>query len=394
MNTLIPLSVPNIKGNEKKYVNEALDQEWVSSAGPHILQFENMFEAYLEADNACACQSGTAGLHLCLIAMDIHEDDIVLVPTLTFIATINAVRYQKATPVFFDCDDSLCINTKFVQDYLENDCIIQDGITKERQSGKIVKAIIPVHVFGNMCDMEKIMDLAVKYHLKVIEDATEALGSFYLEGKYKGKKAGTIGTAGVFSFNGNKIITTGGGGMVVSNDRNLIERMKYLSTQSKNDSVYFIHNEIGYNYRLTNVQAAIGLGQMECLEKFIQVKKTNYLAYKHMIVHSNLGRLLEFRSDIRPNYWFYSFVLNERSPKIRDELIHYLDNHGIQTRPIWKLNHTQKPYLNFKMIGGSVAEQYYDSIINLPCSSNLSKHQLEAVVQTIQKFFNNQKNES
>lgn len=386
MNKNIPLSVPNIQGNEKKYVNEALDQEWVSSGGPHIEKFEKQFRDFLNIESSCACQSGTAGLHLCLVAMGIEQDDIVLVPTLTFIATINAVMYQKAIPVFFDCDESLGINTDDLRTYLETECNHHNGETVEKSSNRRVKAIIPVHVFGNTCKMEEIMSLAKEYNLKVIEDATESLGTFYTKGIYRGKYTGTIADAGVFSFNGNKIITTGGGGMVVSTDINLISKIKYLSTQAKDDIVYFIHNEVGYNYRLTNIQAALGIGQMERLEEFIDIKTRNYELYRKLLKDNTLGYMLKFNDDLRPNYWFYSFVLNSPSVLVRDKLIKYLYNKGIQTRPIWKLNHTQKPFQKFKMINGDTAEKYYNSLINIPCSTNLTENDVKYVSNTILSF--------
>lgn len=388
MNHFIPLSVPNIRGNEKKYVNEALDTEWVSSGGPHIEKFEKNFADYLNIDYACACQSGTAGLHLCLVALGIEQDDIVLVPSLTFIATINSVMYQKATPVFFDCDQSLGINTIELTRYLENECTIQNNQVIETKSGRTVKAIMPVHVFGNICHMEEIVKIAKKYNLYVIEDATEALGSYYTNGPFTGQYAGTIGDVGVFSFNGNKIITTGGGGMVVSKNKQLIDKIRYLSTQAKDDTVYFVHNEIGFNYRLTNVQAALGLGQLEQLEQFIQIKNENYQLYKELLKESNLGYILDFDSSIRPNYWFYTFVLNQPNAILRDQLIQYLKENNVQTRPIWKLNHTQKPFLNYQMYGGKKAQLFYDSAINIPCSSNLTQKDVKRVAQLLIDFEN------
>ncbi|MEG0978178.1 MAG: LegC family aminotransferase [Bacilli bacterium] len=386
MNKFIPLSVPNIKGNEKKYVDEAIDSEWVSSGGPHIVKFEENFKKYLEVKAACACQSGTAGLHLCLVTLGINENDIVLVPTLTFIATINAVMYQKATPVFFDCDDSLGINVQDIENYLSLKCKIEDNKAFEISSNKQVKAIIPVHVFGNVCNLDGLMELAKKYHLYVIEDATEALGTYYTNGRYKGKKAGSIGDFGVFSFNGNKLITTGGGGMVVSNNEPLLDRIRYYSTQSKDDDVYFVHNNVGYNYRMTNVQAALGLGQLEQITEFIRTKKHNYLLYKQLLSNSKMGYILDFSKDSDPNYWFYSFVFRSKSQEIRDALISYLTEQNVQSRPIWKLNHTQKPFCKYDYYGGETAISYYDSLVNLPCSTNLDSKDVEYVCNLILEF--------
>lgn len=386
MNDFIPLSVPNITGNEKKYVNEALDQEWVSSGGPHITKFENTFKEYLHVKYSSACQSGTAGLHLCLVAMGIVQDDIVLVPTLTFIATINSVMYQKASPVFFDCDEALGINTNVLEKYLTNDCEVRDGKTVEIESGKTVKAIIPVHVFGNTSNMSAIMKLAEKFNLLVIEDATESLGGYYKEGEFANRFTGAIGHAGVFSFNGNKIITTGGGGMVVSNDKKLIDKISYLSTQAKDDTVYFVHNQVGYNYRLTNIQAALGLGQMEQLNSFIKTKEKNYNLYCDLLKECTIGKMLKFHEYLSPNYWFYSFVLKKPNAEIRDKLIKYFTDNNVQTRPIWKLNHTQEPFKNYKMNGGEIAAKFYDSIINIPCSTNLGEEDVRRVCKLIIQF--------
>lgn len=385
-NKFIPLSVPNIKGNELKYVTEAIESEWVSTAGGYITEFEKQFADYLNIGSACACQSGTAGLHLCLRALGISNGDIVLVPTLTFIATINSLMYENATPVFFDCDSNMCIDVNQIKEYLEKQCNFDGKIVTDRKTGAMVKAIVPVHVFGDTSNMEKLMEIANEYGLYVIEDATEALGSNYKSGKFKDKYSGTIGHLGVFSFNGNKIITTGGGGMVVSQDKNLIEKIKYLSTQAKDDQVYFVHNEIGYNYRMTNVQAAIGIGQLERLNEFINVKKKNYEQYKKRLEGCSLGKIVEFRDNINPNYWFYSFKLNERNPILRDKLINYLQSKNIQTRPIWKLNHTQKPFEKYHCVGDDNAKAFYDSIINIPCSSNLTCEEVNIVCDEILKF--------
>lgn len=381
----IPLSVPNICGNELKYVTEAVETQWVSTAGGSITRFEEEFARYLNVRDACACQSGTAGLHLCLCHFGIGQDDIVLVPTLTFIATINVIMYQKAVPVFFDCTDNLCINPDQIIEYIDKYCSFNNGILIEKNSSRRVKAIIPVHVFGDLCDMEPIMDIAQKYNLVVIEDATESLGSSISSGRYKGLQSGTIGHAGVFSFNGNKIITTGGGGMIVSTENDVISHTRYLSQQSKNDALYFIHDEVGYNYRMTNLQAALGLGQLEQLDRFIEIKIENYEYYISLLKDSKLGYILPFKEK-NANKWFYSFVLYSKDFRQRDDLIRYLNSNKIQARPIWKLNHTQKPFTGFMSMDCPVAEVYYNSVVNLPCSSNLVKEDIEIVSEIINNY--------
>ena len=376
MGQFIPLSVPNLKGKELEYVTNAIEAEWVSTAGSYINQFEQKLARYVGLEDAVACQSGTAGLHLALLACGIQRGEEVIVPTLTFIAAVNPVKYIGAEPVFMDCDDSLTIDPDKLESFCEKECKYREEGLFNKRTGRKITAIVVVHIFGNMADMVKITAIADKYHLKLIEDATEALGTYYTHGKYKGKFAGTIGDIGVYSFNGNKIITTGGGGMIVSKNKKYLEQCRYLSTQAKDDNVYFVHNEIGYNYRMTNVQAAIGLAQMDQLETFIQIKNENFQLYQKKGIH-----LIPFREDIRSNYWFYSYETG-----YRDQLLQYLDTNNIQSRPIWKLIHTLKPYEDAQSYRIEKAFYYYDRVLNLPCSSNLTSVDVETVSETIMKF--------
>lgn len=372
----IPLSIPNLRGKEMDYVTEAVSTSWVSTAGPYIKDFEKNIADYVKVPSAAACQSGTAGLHLSLMALGVQAGDAVIVPTLTFIAAVNPVRYIGAEPIFMDCDDTLTIDPIKLRVFCENECILDGDVLIDKSTQKRITAIVVVHVFGNLANMDTIMEIAREYHLKVLEDATEALGSYYLTGRYAGKYAGTIGDMGVYSFNGNKIITTGGGGMIVSNSEKLIERGRFLSTQAKKDVVYFVHEEIGYNYRMTNLQAALGLAQLEQLENFIMVKTDNYAEYE-----KNGVSLLTFRSDIRSNHWFYSY-LTER----RDELIQFLERNKVQSRPIWQLIHTSKPYQDSRAYKIEKANWYYERVVNIPCSSNLTKEEVERVSILIRKF--------
>lgn len=375
-NEFIPLSVPNLKGKELEYVTEAVNSEWVSTAGPYISKFEQALAKYVKVPVAVACQSGTAGLHLTLLAIGVQPGEEVIVPTLTFIAAVNPVRYVGAEPIFMDCDDSLTMNPDKLEDFCKNRCELVNGVLRHRVTGKNIKALIIVHVFGNLADMNRIMEIADRYHLKVVEDATEALGSYYTSGKYAGRFAGTIGEVGVYSFNGNKIITTGGGGMIVSSDRRLAERCRFLSTQAKKDTVYFVHDEVGYNYRMTNLQAALGLAQLEQLEGFIEKKQTNYTLYKEYGIN-----LLPFRPEIRSNNWFYSYLTDNRN-----ELIKYLEANKVQSRPIWQLIHTLKPYRENQVYQIEKASWYYDRVVNIPCSTNLQPNELERVCYLIKRF--------
>ncbi len=372
MGKFIPLSVPNFVGNEKKYVDEAVDAGWVSTGGKLITDFENMMKEYAKAQCAVAVQSGTAGLHLALHSLGVDSSQEVIVPTLTFIAAVNPVKYCGAEPIFMDCDDTLCIDPVKVRRFCEEECDFVEGDLIHRKTQKKIKIIVVVHVFGNLCDMEQIMAIAEDYNLKVVEDATEALGGYYLEGKYKNIRAGLVGDIGVYSFNGNKIITTGGGGMIVSNNVELAEKCRFLSTQAKTDSLFFVHDEIGFNYRLTNVQAALGVAQMEKLDDFIKIKQENYNYYNEIGI-----KLIPFRNDIFSNYWFYSYLTS--GSKERDAMIKRFGENNIQTRPIWSLIHKQKPYQNCEAYEVEKAIYYQDRIVNLPCSTSLTKEDIEFI---------------
>lgn len=384
---MIPLSVPNFEGNENKYVSDAVTQGWVSTGGAYVEDFEKKIAAYAAVPGAVACQSGTAGLHLSLIEAKVEPGDIVIVPTLTFIAAVNPVKYVHAEPVFMDCDDSLCMDPRKLKEFCERECTFDGEKLLHKATDKRVRALIVVHVFGNMADMEEIMDIAAMYHIFVIEDATEAIGSYYLEGRYAGRMAGSIGDTGVYSFNGNKIITTGGGGMIISRDRHKLEHLKYLSTQAKDDEHFYIHNEIGYNYRMTNVQAAIGVAQMEELEEFIHRKNTNYELYKDHLKSFLNGYLLPFRDGIRSNKWFYSLVMQMENYEMDVKgLINALQKSGIQTRPIWGLIHEQKPYEGSYSYRIEKATYYSQRIINLPCSTNITNEDIVYVCDAIKKL--------
>ena len=383
--SFIPLSVPNLKGNELAYVTNAVQTEWVSTGGPYVNEFEEKIASYVHVKGAVSCQNGTSGLHVALLLSGVTREDAVIVPTLTFIAAVNPVRYVGASPIFMDCDDSLCMDPKKLRRFCEEECDFWDGKLIERQSGRQVKTIVVVHVFGNMADMEAILEIARNYQLKVIEDATEALGTFYTSGKYQGCFAGTLGDIGVYSFNGNKIITTGGGGMIVSNHMEYIKRAKHLTTQAKSDELYYTHDEIGYNYRMTNLQAALGLAQLEQLEDFIAIKAKNYELYYDAFSDLDKLGLLEIRKNIRWNCWFYALLCREGRAS-RDTLIHELGKRKIQTRPIWGLIHEQLPYQGSQTYQIECANFYIDHIINIPCSSNLKAEDVKRVIYEIKSI--------
>ena len=380
----IPLSVPNLKGNELEYVTEAVKSEWVSTAGSYVSDFEASIADYVDAQGAVACQSGTAGIHTALILAGIRPGDLVIVPTLTFIAAVNPVKYLGADPIFMDCDNSLCIDPDKVRAFCAQECEMRNGALFHKATNRRVSALIVVHVFGNMADMVELTKIAHEFDLTLIEDATEALGTYYEDGPLKGSYAGTIGDIGVYSFNGNKIITTGGGGMIVSGSDEYLTRAKHLTTQAKSDPLYYEHDEIGFNYRLTNLQAALGLAQMEQLETFIETKNKNYDHYQDLLEDIKGVSLLGFREGVRSNKWFYSLSCEDSSID-RDALISFLQNKGIQTRPIWGLIHEQAPYEGSIAYQITEAPKYRSKVVNLPCSTNLEKADVDRVVAMIEE---------
>ena len=386
MERFVPLSIPNFEGNENKYVNDALEQGWVSTGGAYITQLESSMAEFLKIQDVAACQSGTSALHLSLIECGVQPGDMVIVPTLTFIAAVNPVRYQFAEPIFMDCDDSLCLDPVKLKEFCEEECYTEDGCLRYKGNDKRIKAIVVVHVFGNMADMEAITDVAEQFNLKVVEDATEALGTFYTEGRYAGQYAGTIGDFGAYSFNGNKIITTGGGGAVTAKNAKVVAHMRYLSTQSKNDPHYYIHDEVGYNYRMTNLQAALGVAQLEKLNEFIERKCKNYDLYRELLEGYEEAKLLNFRRGTRSNRWFYSLQIHKDKVNgtIR-EVITNLQDRGVQARAIWGLIHEQLPYKGAVSYKIEKASYYASCILNIPCSTQITNEEICYVVEQIKK---------
>ena len=388
MDKFIPLSIPNFEGNERIYVDEAIDQGWVSTGGAYISKLEKNMAEFLHTHDVAACQSGTSALHLSLVESGVKPGDVVLVPPLTFIAAVNPVKYQFATPVFIDCDDSFCIDPVKLASFCENECEFNGEVLKYK--GALVKAVVVVHVFGNMADMESIMSIAKKFNLRVIEDATEALGTFYTDGKYMGNYAGTIGDFGCYSFNGNKIITTGGGGAITANSKERVEHIRFLSTQAKTDPHFYIHNEIGYNYRMTNLQAALGVAQLEELPVFIERKQKNFELYKTLFKDFNLGKIIDFRAGTSSNKWFYSLEINiDRVHASMKEIILALQEKGVQTRAIWGLINEQLPYLQDTTYNLEKAPYYAERILNLPCSTQITEEEIEYVVKAVREVLEN-----
>ena len=385
MGKFIPLSIPNFEGNEEKYVVDAIASTFVSTVGGYVSQMEKKMAEFLHVENVAVCQSGTSALHLSLVEAGVQPGDVVLVPPLTFIAAVNPVKYQFATPVFIDCDDSFCMDPVKLRSFCEEECEWNGTVLKYNNA--TVKALVVVHVFGNMADMESLMETAEKYNLKVVEDATEALGTKYTEGKYKDKYAGTIGNFGCYSFNGNKIITTGGGGAVTANDPKVVDHIRFLSTQAKTDPHYYIHDEIGYNYRMTNLQAALGVAQMEELPEFIKRKQRNYELYKELFEDFEYGKLMPFRPGTDSNHWFYSINIDRsRITATMREIIVACHDRGFETRAIWGLINEQKPYEGEVTYKLEKAPYYANRILNIPSSTQITEEEIKYVASEVKKL--------
>lgn len=381
-NLMIPLSVPCLAGNEWKYVKECLDTGWVSTAGGYVTRFEEELKQQTGAVHAVACVSGTAALHVALQVAGVTRGDEVLVPTLTFIASVNAISYLGAHQVFMDCDDFYNLDVAKLAEFLELECEQRDGATFNRRSGRRVAAVVPVHVFGNAVRIREMVDLCRPRGIRIIEDAAESLGTTYDDGAH----AGTIGDLGCFSFNGNKIVTTGGGGMIVTADAELAHRARYLTTQAKDDEVRFIHGEIGYNYRLTNLQAALGVAQLEQLGRYVQIKRDNYQAYRQALNPVAGLSVADVPPYAHNNCWMYALRIDAASYGLtRDEVLADLDARGIQTRPVWYPNHLQKAYRHCQTYRLEHCMKLFDETLNIPCSVGLSEAQRDAVIGALSR---------
>lgn len=378
-NSFIPLSVPNLSGNEWKYVEDAIKTGWVSSVGSYVDDFERKFADYVGVRRAVAVVNGTAALHISLMLAGVKEGEEVIVPDLTFVAPANAVMYCSAIPVFLGSDwKTLGLDPTLLKSFIENKCDFKNGYTFNRYTGRKIAAIIPMHTFGNPVDMDPLLALCKAANIAVVEDATESLGS-----SYKGFKTGTLGMLGCFSFNGNKIITTGGGGMIVTNDEYLADKAKHLSTTAKTDPVEYDHDEIGYNYRLVNVLAAIGVGQLEQMDEFLATKRRNYNHYIRCLSEIEGMRMFQGQNNSESNYWMYPLILDNISPM---KLTKALGIKGIQARPVWKLMHTLPMYREFETFGIETSEEIYNKVLCIPCSTNLTEEDVYRVCNCLKEI--------
>ena len=376
----IPLCVPAICGNEWKYVKECLDTQWVSSVGPFVNRFETAVASFVGAAHGVATSTGTAALHIALLVAGVEPDDEVIVPSLSFIAPANAVRYAGGWPIFVDSEPEYWqIDADRVSDFVNNECQWVSGKLVSRHSGRRVKAILPVHILGHPVDIDPLLDLAAKYNLAVVEDATESLGA-----EYKGRKAGNLSHIGCFSFNGNKIITTGGGGMIVTNNAGWTEKAKYLTTQAKDDPVEYVHREIGFNYRLTNVQAAMGCAQMEQLPQFIQTKKRIADRYARGLAQIPGVTRMHQAAWASSIFWLNTILVDEKEYGINSRtLMKRLASCGIQARPLWQPLHRSSAHSEAYWTGGEVADRLNRQALSLPSSVGLADEDLERVIKVI-----------
>lgn len=361
-NEFIPLHEPRFIGNEKEYVNECITSTFVSSVGKYVDIFEKKIEEYTGAKKAVACINGTNGLHIALQLVGVKQGDEVITQPLTFIATTNAINYCKAIPVFVDVEmNTLGLSPEALSLFLEENAKIINEECYNKKTNRRISACVPVHTFGHPCRIDEIIEICKKYNIKVVEDAAESVGSFY-----KGKHTGTFGDIGVFSFNGNKIITTGGGGMLMFNDKEKGEYAKHLTTQAKVPHPYeFVHDAVGYNYRMPNINAALGLAQLEEIDFFIENKRK--IAENYRVFFKEKG--IEFFTEpenSKSNYWLNVILLKDRAE--RDTFLKFTNKNGIMTRPVWKLMNRLSMYQNNFCGNLKNAEFIEDRIVNIPSS--------------------------
>jgi len=380
----IPLSVPSLNGNEMQYVKECIDTEWVSSAGKYVDLFEQKIAEYTGSKYAIACVNGTAAIQVSLRLAGVEPGHEVIVSTLTFIASVNAITYNNAKPIFMDADKYYNIDAEKTIEFIKNETLFKDGFTYNKTTDKRIYAILPVHVWGNACWLDELVDLCKNRNIAVVEDACESLGTFFNDGKYKRKHTGTIGKLGCLSFNGNKIITTGGGGMILTDNEMLADKAKYLSTQAKDDPIRCVHDEIGYNFRLTNIQAALGVAQLEKLPVILKRKKEIYDLY-HLTIKNIDGLSLSKVPDYADNnHWLNLLQIDSKVyNQDREVLMKRLEENGIQTRPVWGLNHEQKPYKDCQHYKVEKAKKLVENSLCFPSSSNFSNEILNKIISVL-----------
>ncbi|SFH76253.1 perosamine synthetase [Selenomonas ruminantium] len=364
-NHLVPLHEPLFRGNENKYVKECIDTGWVSSLGKFVDRFEEDLAAYTGVKRAVAVANGTSALHICLVLAGVKAGDEVLVPALTFVATANAVVYCQAVPHFVDsCYETLGVDPDKLAVYLSDIAEVKNGVCYNKQTGRRISAVVPMHTFGHPVDMDKIIAVAEEYNLVVVEDCAESIGSFY-----KGKHTGNFGLVSAMSFNGNKTITTGGGGAVLTNDEELGRFAKHLTTQAKIPHKWeFRHDMVGYNYRMPNINAALGCAQLEQLPEFLEKKRSLAEKYRQVFAKSDVVDFFVEPEFAKSNYWFNALILKPAMKYLRDDMLALLNDNNIMSRPIWNLMYTLEMYQNCPRMDCSVAKDIGRRLINIPSS--------------------------
>ena len=381
--TFIPLSVPEIGGNEWRYVKDCLDTGWVSSVGEYVNRFERMIAETVGASSAVATCNGTSALHTALLVSGVQPGDEVLVSTLTFIAPVNAIRYTGAWPVFIDAEPQFWqIDPEKVRDFLKDGCQYSSGELRNRRSGRRVRAILPVHILGHPADLDPIVSIAREFGLAVIEDATECLGA-----KYRGVSVGTIGEIACFSFNGNKIITTGGGGAIVTSNPHWAAKAKYLTTQAKDDPIEFVHGEIGYNYRLTNIQAAMGCAQLEVLGEYIRKKLAIASRYERALRGMPGITLMPQAPWAQSIFWLYTILVEETQfGQNARAILQELARKGIQSRPLWQPMHRSPVHRDCEAFHCETADWLHARALSLPCSVGLAESDQNYVIESLRSL--------
>lgn len=361
----IPLHAPQFQGNEKKYLNECIDSTFVSSVGAFVDEFELKMASYTGSKYAIVCVNGTSALQMALLLAGVESEDEVITQSLTFVATCNAIAYCGAKPLFIDVDkDTLGLSPKALEDYLSKNTYFKNNECYHSVSNKRISACVPMHTFGHPCRIDEIVDICNKYNIAVVEDAAESVGS-----TYKGKHCGTFGKLGVQSFNGNKIITCGGGGMILTDDENIAKRAKHITTTAKIPHKWeFYHDEIGYNFRMPNINAALGLAQLEQLDNYISIKRKTAKAYLEFCTKNNINFIEEPKDSIS-NYWLNAIILENKEE--RDTFLEQTNEAGVMSRPIWGLMHHLPMYNESHKGDLSNSEWLADRVVNIPSSVRL-----------------------
>ncbi len=380
------LHEPNFIGNEKKYLLACINDNWVSTSGKFLNSFEKKICKITKSKFAVPVLNATIGLHLSLILANVKKNDEVIVPTITFVATINSIIYTQASPIFMDVDKNLNIDEMKTIEFILKRTRFINNETVNIKTKKKIKALVIVHTFGNAAEFEKLYSLCKKRNIKIIEDAAESLGTIYKSGKFKKRHTGTIGDYGVISFNGNKIITSGNGGVVLTHKKNIYRKANYLITHSKDDKTRFIHNEVGFNYKLSNLSAALGLAQIEKLEFFLKQKNKVRNFYKQQLKYEKNIKLLETPSYSRNNNWLN--LVKVKSKKNIFSLIKKMKKNNIDIRPVWKPNHLQIPFKKYEQFKVISFEKNLKNVLCLPSSSSLKKNEVIRITNLLKKFLN------